>query len=192
MRGKVCRRDAPENRGRITPAYAGKRSTPSRFPEKQQDHPRLCGEKFQSVHRWTFFIGSPPPMRGKEFCNACKVVNFRDHPRLCGEKVKRSSVSVFLLGSPPPMRGKAWLLYHRGEFFRITPAYAGKSQHRERDSGKSEDHPRLCGEKFLTDKFSRSNVGSPPPMRGKAQSWQAASFAYGDHPRLCGEKFPQF
>ena len=90
------------------------------------------------------------------------------------------------------MRGKAWLLYHRGEFFRITPAYAGKSQHRERDSGKSEDHPRLCGEKFLTDKFSRSNVGSPPPMRGKAQSWQAASFAYGDHPRLCGEKFPQF
>ena len=127
MRGKVCRRDAPENRGRITPAYAGKRSTPSRFPEKQQDHPRLCGEKFQSVHRWTFFIGSPPPMRGKEFCNACKVVNFRDHPRLCGEKVKRSSVSLFLLGSPPPMRGKEPTRHIRAIDTGITPAYAGKS-----------------------------------------------------------------
>ena len=45
------------------------------------------------------------------------------------------------------MRGKVRLLYHRGEFFRITPAYAGKSARRIIRPPSPRDHPRLCGEK---------------------------------------------
>ena len=45
------------------------------------------------------------------------------------------------------MRGKVRLLYHRGEFFRITPAYAGKRKIYAVLETRHEDHPRLCGEK---------------------------------------------
>ena len=34
---------------RITPAYAGKSLTPLKFTELTEDHPRLCGEKFQKA-----------------------------------------------------------------------------------------------------------------------------------------------
>ena len=46
MRGKVPKNVYRARSTRITPAYAGKRSTskPKRSP--QQDHPRLCGEKW--------------------------------------------------------------------------------------------------------------------------------------------------
>ena len=32
---------------RITPAYAGKSGLAADLPNEAQDHPRLCGEKFQ-------------------------------------------------------------------------------------------------------------------------------------------------
>ena len=111
-------------------------------------------------------------------------------------------------GSPPPMRGKVRLLYHRGEFFRITPAYAGKSKAGFRSYGKGKDHPRLCGEKSGSEIISYTDPGSPPPMRGKEgeksdeNPKEGITPAYagkrnlnfnnvevdGDHPRLCGEK----
>ena len=106
------------------------------------------------------------------------------------------------------MRGKAhWLraglLEHR-----ITPAYAGKSQAGSLSHKRIEDHPRLCGEKFLTRNSQTPEKGSPPPMRGKDRVSSAVQApcritpAYagkrrkltkkevcnGDHPRLCGEK----
>ena len=132
----------------------------------------------------------------------------RDHPRLCGEKVENIFQKRFQLGSPPPMRGKAMKLMLWQKAFRITPAYAGKSQHRKRNSGKSEDHPRLCGEKWRNAGNSWKPTGSPPPMRGKEVKASGINFviritpAYAgksmvsgvcspelrDHPRLCGEK----
>ena len=49
----------------------------------------------------------------------------------------------------------------------ITPAYAGKSQAGSLSHKRIEDHPRLCGEKFLTRNSQTPEKGSPPPMRGK-------------------------
>ena len=49
----------------ITPAYAGKSRLVQRWNVFNQDHPRLCGEKFPAVEKATDFTGSPPPMRGK-------------------------------------------------------------------------------------------------------------------------------
>ena len=65
MRGKETQAVPNIKTSRITPAYAGKsflRTFPCPFP---QDHPRLCGEKFQRRATLPALKGSPPPMRGK-------------------------------------------------------------------------------------------------------------------------------
>ena len=66
MRGKENGVLHMDNRIRITPAYAGK-SQPFQFLcRSDQDHPRLCGEKHVFLRYGHMFLGSPPPMRGKE------------------------------------------------------------------------------------------------------------------------------
>ena len=50
-----------------------------------------------------------------------------DHPRLCGEKGFWNRCKCSREGSPPPMRGKDEIPMYSIAFFRITPAYAGKS-----------------------------------------------------------------
>ena len=49
----------------ITPAYAGKSSTPLLYHTLRGDHPRVCGEKLMLAMAWTHLPGSPPRMRGK-------------------------------------------------------------------------------------------------------------------------------
>ena len=91
---------------------------------------------------------------------------------------------------------------------RITPAYAGKRKTARPFPGAAWDHPRLCGEKYVTIISVKAQAGSPPPMRGKVPKnvYRARSTritpAYAgkslcllrqkddvwDHPRLCGEK----
>ena len=89
------------------------------------------------------------------------------------------------------MRGKARIVISLFLRDRITPAYAGKSQHCERDSGKSEDHPRLCGEKTSAVSTIDTTPGSPPPMRGKASEIQLYNVrkritpAYAGKRRVC-------
>ena len=65
MRGKGNAWDWFFTGTRITPAYAGKSSGASRRQSSQQDHPRLCGEKFAFGTGRSGVTGSPPPMRGK-------------------------------------------------------------------------------------------------------------------------------
>ncbi len=65
MRGKVFFFDPEHLRIGITPAYAGKSDLMGGFKMAQEDHPRLCGEKFFCRFSEQSFLGSPPPMRGK-------------------------------------------------------------------------------------------------------------------------------
>ena len=65
MRGKDRPGGIRGRRGRITPAYAGKRERLRRSPSLSRDHPRVCGEKSMSVAVQTAAPGSPPRMRGK-------------------------------------------------------------------------------------------------------------------------------
>mgnify|MGYP003099607714 CR=1 FL=1 len=110
VRGKVCRGTLRRMRPRITPACAGKRCDKVHQAGAVQDHPRVCGEKFCSVHFSFFVRGSPPRVRGKglpagglkteyRITPACAGKStFRffllpqnwDHPRVCGEKTKKS------------------------------------------------------------------------------------------------------
>ena len=65
MRGKEITPFSHTSLPGITPAYAGKRSTSRGHVEAVRDHPRLCGEKGESVEDAFSAAGSPPPMRGK-------------------------------------------------------------------------------------------------------------------------------
>ena len=67
MRGKVYPKDSKIILFGITPAYAGKRILRQPATTSGQDHPRLCGEKYLRRDASSMFMGSPPPMRGKEF-----------------------------------------------------------------------------------------------------------------------------
>ena len=65
------------------------------------------------------------------------------------------------------MRGKGIAAHVVIDGKGITPAYAGKSPHRQSVSHVLEDHPRLCGEKVFRSSAAFAFLGSPPPMRGK-------------------------
>ena len=146
MRGKVNDSvfDLPSYR--ITPAYAGKSRLLILWYQKNQDHPRLCGEKYKCWDGGGWYAGSPPPMRGKVYGKLIAGQTYRitpayagksdavilrqfgieDHPRLCGEKPSDTHASITLSGSPPPMRGKEHDHVCGDRENRITPAYAGK------------------------------------------------------------------
>ena len=86
MRGKAVSRPSPPTRYRITPAYAGKRASPALLPEREQDHPRLCGEKFGLIMERSKEKGITPAYAGKRYSFEPATRSKRDHPRLCGEK----------------------------------------------------------------------------------------------------------
>ena len=70
--------------------------------------------------------------------------------------------------TPPHMRGKVVSVDGQVVFRGITPAYAGKSKSTTERRCCHEDHPRVCGEKFLHLFAGTLRLGSPPHMRGKA------------------------
>ena len=85
MRGKgVQHRGFPLIVG-ITPAYAGKSDSPESGGSRQQDHPRLCGEKRGGIGTETHVQGSPPPMRGKANTKKCKYAETRITPAYAGK-----------------------------------------------------------------------------------------------------------
>ena len=171
---------------------------------------------------------TPPQMRGKDAPAPCLVVLLGitpacagkrgptwekrsiswDHPRVCGEKPWTPWEKIVLKGSPPRVRGKALVLTDFMADSRITPACAGKSASTSSTRTLSEDHPRVCGEKWKFGGGSFSTQGSPPRVRGKdpainsrIPSPRITSACAGkslvivrpvpderDHPRVCGEK----
>ena len=89
----------------------------------------------------------------------------------------------------------------------ITPAYAGTTVEGPEGSGKSKDHPRLCGDHRLVRKELLLDQGSPPLMRGPpllrtmnlsviritpayagtTRPPPSHRYLCRDHPRLCGD-----
>ena len=110
------------------------------------------------------------------------------------------------------MRGKGFGVVRRNGRPRITPAYAGKRGAAGSIGSRSQDHPRVCGEKAPPMYNSVCAKGSPPRMRGKDNGVVASGDNYGitpayagkskisksvklkkrDHPRICGEKKRNF
>ena len=171
MRGKdFDERSRAVPRG-IIPACAGK-SVPSAGGEvKEEDHPRVCGEKLEDLGAEGLEQGSSPRVRGKvvgglddgadegiipacagKRLNVFKFsVGLQDHPRVCGEKDAMRSDGVNGLGSSPRVRGKGGAGRGDGSCVGIIPACAGKSDLASQLATIAEDHPRVCGEKAECD-----------------------------------------
>ena len=89
MRGKDTGLTGGTKDEGITPAYAGKSTQIFGNCFFDQDHPRLCGEKAfgnSLLHR---YIGSPPPMRGKDIEILKSVIVCRITPAYAGKRKKQ-------------------------------------------------------------------------------------------------------
>ena len=170
VRGKDCVRSLYVVLFRITPACAGK-SRPKEAPAaSDRDHPRVCGEKLLCSRATRAQAGSPPRVRGKAVAQlfseqfqritpACagksaaassSAMPRGDHPRVCGEKGGGRYHVNMNQGSPPRVRGKGVNLLVFPFKNGITPACAGKSRDKANLTAAPWDHPRVCGEKYLT------------------------------------------
>ena len=147
MRGKGTESRKPEFSDGITPAHAGKSGT-HKAPawEPGGSPPRMRG-KDTSLSARAYSRGITPAYAGKRLAAACGERRAGDHPRTCGEKLCDLYLTVSPQGSPPRMRGKVTLQDVRRFAVRITPAYAGKRRCLRFRPGKTQDHPRMCGEK---------------------------------------------
>ena len=228
MRGKAHGLTLDVGRNGITPAYAGKSFVVFGSLTQKGDHPRVCGEKSAQTASCGTTSGSPPRMRGKgggryhvninqritpayagkssTLTKCCRAI--RDHPRVCGEKYSTVSAQNVESGSPPRMRGKGTVHARKAACDGITPAYAGKRRCCLTPAIGARDHPRVCGEKKLSNLDDAQRMGSPPRMRGKGVPNVLVSEKFGitpayagkrknmarkrpdhkDHPRVCGEK----
>ena len=87
MRGKVDITTGSCTAIGITPAYAGKSHGGIKKMVNFQDHPRLCGEKAWKSKLPVYFMGSPPPMRGKDGWNGKGMYLYRITPAYAGKSL---------------------------------------------------------------------------------------------------------
>ena len=136
----------PRVRGKGVPCSArrlGRGITPARAGKS------VCGEKFIFVTTQISALRITPACAGKSLSISFSVAFFRDHPRVCGEK-QMALFKIFLRwGSPPRVRGKVDYVPSDRIVKGITPACAGKSVALSGKADKTEDHPRVCGEKCV-------------------------------------------
>ena len=150
----------------------------------------MGGEKFLCRLLTVRFRGSPPHGRGKEIVDITEwptnritpawagkryvkevcIVLAQDHPRMGGEKLLISFKQIFCQGSPPHGRGKGIWIMKSWANDRITPAWAGKRCVLYFSHYLTWDHPRMGGEKQVSDLQVRVESGSPPHGRGKVKA----------------------
>ena len=108
-----------------------------------------------------------PADAGKTVGRKASAGRFPDHPRGCGENRQDDELREKEIGSPPRMRGKRKQYLGQKNEPRITPADAGKTWDIAFYVGKTQDHPRGCGENSCCTCARSRFAGSPPRMRGK-------------------------
>ena len=86
------------------------------------------------------------------------------------------------------MRGKAFSAAIEISGMRITPACAGKSTTAPSPIMQMQDHPRMCGEKYLGAPVAMRGCRITPACAGKSSCTVFIFYPHWDHPRMCGEK----
>ena len=170
----------------ITPACAGNSEVVYSLLSLAQDHPRLRGEQWLTPVDDPTHPGSPPLARGTVpphpffkvdagITPACAgnsglrpwtTPRIRDHPRLRGEQIRLRQTAHGAQGSPPLARGTVLVLGLSLPKNGITPACAGNSRRRRKNTAQNRDHPRLRGEQCRRQNVVGVIVGSPPLARG--------------------------
>ena len=94
VRGKGSTNGGSSWSQRITPACAGKRVEFYAERHKDQDHPRMCGEKLASGLSLRRMTGSPPHVRGKGDSEVISQCTHGITPACAGKRLKRFRSTV--------------------------------------------------------------------------------------------------
>ena len=89
---------------------------------------------------------------------------------------------------PPRVRGEASRPSLSLTLIRITPACAGRRSVLYADFEQGEDHPRVCGEKWLCENRAEFPPRITPACAGRSAAGCRTFPRSSDHPRVCGEK----
>ena len=149
-RGKVAGAACRDLLGGITPAWAGKRRCTAACNRLCWDHPRVGGEKIDSLPHRALYLGSPPRGRGKAGAGYADKGRPGITPAWAGKSQRCWAAHRPAEGSPPRGRGKDVTLKTSSEKPGITPAWAGKRRQTSGPCAARGDHPRVGGEKAAT------------------------------------------
>ena len=111
--------------------------------------------------------GITPACAGKTRRPARRSTARPDHPRMRGEDTFDTKIKSPENGSPPHARGRPQMREYIGEYWRITPACAGKTCGGSQSRHGRRDHPRMRGEDAARLTAACSATGSPPHARGR-------------------------
>ena len=142
----------------------------------------LCAELRLSVG-----VGIIPAHAGNTLVFLCDVGSHGDHPRACGEHGGGVPHRILVPGSSPRMRGTLIRAECRLESIGIIPAHAGNTRLSSGRARPRKDHPRACGEHFLTGLHVAVRFGIIPAHAGNTAESSPHSDYRRDHPRACGE-----
>ena len=167
------------------PACAGRTSFRQSLCTSQRDHPRSRGKDAILNIITNELEGSPPLAReghseerfhtkeaeitpafaGRTYFFADSVYISQDHPRMCGKDSVKNVSEYLIPGSPPHVREGLTASKSVLNFFRITPACAGRTYAFVIFPHFLQDHPRMCGKDRLIRKGQGQWLGSPPHVR---------------------------
>ena len=149
-------------------------------------HPRVCGERLESVVAELADHGSSPRVRGTALVDLAVLLGARFipacagngsplsddmrvvpvHPRVCGERQSDPAFRIPRSGSSPRVRGTVF----PGGFLvsgeRFIPACAGNGREPPSRPSRPTVHPRVCGERLPLDDDVSQVDGSSPRVRG--------------------------
>ena len=128
-----------------------------------------------------------------------------------GDKADKDINNAVREGSPPHARGQVADQMIHPHHHRITPACAGTSYLKGWGSKRTQDHPRMRGDKLLQNNTRNKCQGSPPHARGQGFPYIKKLPPFGitpacagtrystcrtklssqDHPRMRGDKTPR-
>ena len=112
----------------------------------------MCGEKFIIETALSIRLGSPPRVRGKAVRLSVRIPFIRITPACAGKSLYLVRRYTGDEGSPPRVRGKVAIKRGHANGEGITPACAGKSKTLRGFLYIFEDHPRVCGEKYKSER----------------------------------------
>ncbi len=182
------REEAPKPilRHRIIPACAGNARSARASGQAVPDHPRMRGERDDTVSPQIVTGGSSPHARGTLLRQSREELRGRiipacagnanphsgdrgaepDHPRMRGERGRRLLGRACWVGSSPHARGTHGPCNGQCDGWRIIPACAGNAWCGCPKCGSNSDHPRMRGERHDGELTEQLPVGSSPHARG--------------------------
>ena len=167
----------------------------------------MCGEHQFNCHRFLFFHGSSPRVRGTCLEIKLKIVKRRFIPACAGNIASQYVGYGNDVGSSPRVRGTYPNLSSQFFYFRFIPACAGNIIKEYCIYLYAAVHPRVCGEHLKVGFSASFFSGSSPRVRGTFDTpnairikfrfipacagniapWLQERKTMTVHPRVCGE-----